>query len=74
MTLGVEEARARRVCRVCEKPIAWGGPVGWPFEFRSLVYPEQVTLDFGDEFAHAACLVTVEANPAPSVPDQREAT
>lgn len=52
----VEEARERRVCRICEQPVPSMGPKGWPTEFREMVYPVAVTLNFGDEFAHTQCL------------------
>jgi hypothetical protein len=33
-----------------------GAPLGWPYEFGLMVYPIEITLNFGDEFAHTACL------------------
>lgn len=59
----VSEARERRVCRVCGGPIDVTGPAGWSEDFGELVYPVAVTLDFGLEFAHTACLKG--ATPAP---------
>ena len=54
----VEEARRLGVCRICQKPIVSGPgfPKGWQFEFGKMVFPQAVTLNFGDEFAHTACL------------------
>jgi hypothetical protein len=52
----VDEAKRRRVCRVCEQTIHATGPVDWPDNFGMLVWPETVTLNFGEEFAHTACL------------------
>ena len=55
--MSVQEARQRRVCRICGQPIS---TEGWPRDafrdFASLVYPERVTLSFGCEFAHEKCL------------------
>jgi hypothetical protein len=55
----VEEARKARVCRICGGRIqipAGGSPQGWDHEFGRMVYPEKITLNFGDEFAHTDCL------------------
>jgi hypothetical protein len=53
----VAEAREKRVCRICEKPISLaGGPVDAPLEFGSQVFPQKLTFDFGAEFAHTDCL------------------
>lgn len=54
--LTVEEARKQRICRVCRRPIAGTGPTGWPLEFREMVWPVKVTLNFGEEFSHTDCL------------------
>ncbi len=55
--LTVEEAKARRVCRICEQPISNpGAPLDWTEEFGQMVYPIKVTLNFGEEFAHTECL------------------
>lgn len=59
--LSVEEARQRRVCRLCEQPVFPNGtpegqPMGWAHEFGKMVFPYQIILDFGREFAHAECL------------------
>lgn len=44
MSMTVEEARERRVCRVCGEAIhAPGGPLA-------------LTLNYGEEFAHTSCL------------------
>lgn len=55
----VEEARAAGVCRICNNSIRSvpGQPVGWQMEFGERVFPPPaLTLKFGDEFAHTACL------------------
>jgi len=53
----VAEAREKRVCRICELPISLSGtPKDAPLEFRQMVYPQKLTFNFGEEFAHTACL------------------
>lgn len=54
----VAEARERRICRVCGTPMGRGGgkPAGWEFEFGEMLWPEAITLKYGDEFAHTKCL------------------
>ena len=53
----VQEAKKRRVCRICKQRISTDG---WPknalHEFGKLVFPERIILNFGREFAHAKCL------------------
>lgn len=57
MSLTLEEARARRVCRVCGGPIEVGvQPAGWKDDYGAMVWPVALTLDFGREFAHTGCL------------------
>lgn len=57
----VEEAKNRRVCRICEQPIPNpGAPKGWTEEFGKMVFPIRVTLNFGEEFAHTDCLDNVD--------------
>jgi len=65
VSITVAEARSRRVCRICEQPISPGPgcPLGWETEFGRMVYPAAVSLDFGNEFAHTACLETSRATP-----------
>ena len=48
------------VCRVCEKPIGRGPgkPMGWTSQFGEMVFPEKITLNYGEEFAHTDCLKT----------------
>lgn len=59
--LTLEEAKRRRVCRVCGEPILVdGAPIGWTDEFGKMLYPVRVTLDFGREFAHTDCLAGCE--------------
>jgi NTP pyrophosphatase (non-canonical NTP hydrolase) len=53
----VKEARKKRVCRICGKPISLaGGPKDAEFEFSSQMWPQKITFDFGAEFAHTDCL------------------
>ena len=54
----VAEAKAARVCRICHQPIGGGhgAPEGWTECFDRQVVPERITLHFGAEFAHTACL------------------
>ena len=54
----IQEAKEKSVCRICEKPIGRGPgkPMGWTSEFREMVFPEKITLNFGEEFAHTDCL------------------
>lgn len=62
----VEEARENRVCRICGKPIVrdpGGMPKGWQTEFGKMVYPERVTLNFGEEHAHTGCLPPADEPP-----------
>jgi hypothetical protein len=53
----VEEARKNRVCRICGEPLPVPvAPRDWTIAFGEMVYPVAITLEFGDEFAHTACL------------------
>ena len=53
----VREAKAMQVCRICRQPISLvGAPARWMEEFDTTVYPVAVTLRYGAEFAHTACL------------------
>jgi hypothetical protein len=55
----VAKARIAGVCRVCGGAIPGGPgrPPGWQTGYGSLSFPPPaVTLNFGDEFAHTACL------------------
>lgn len=50
-------ARNLKVCRICGNKISTQGwPVGAAEDFGELIFPEKVTLNFGYEFAHTACL------------------
>jgi hypothetical protein len=64
LDMTVEEAREKRVCRVCKKPIydLKGTPKGAEEEFGSMVYPQKITYHFGKEFAHTDCLPKEESN------------
>lgn len=54
----VEEARKSKTCRICGEKIDLpaGQPKGWESEFREMFYPITITLNYGDEFSHTACL------------------
>lgn len=58
----VEEARKQGVCRVCGAPIPAVAhqPKGWQSDFGEVVWPLAITLKFGEEFAHTACLPEAE--------------
>jgi hypothetical protein len=69
--LTAPEARRLRVCRVCHAPIVIGAamPAGWYFDFFDLLYPTAITLDYGREYAHTACLAyrPTDSGPEPTV-------
>ena len=52
----VEEAQKLRVCRICEQEFSVPGPAGWPSQFKRMVFPVRVLLNFGQEFAHEDCV------------------
>jgi hypothetical protein len=53
----VLEARKKGVCRICGETIrAVGVPRGWQTNFGEMTWPQEITLKFGDEFAHTDCL------------------
>lgn len=55
----VDEARRNGVCRVCGNTMpkdASGQPKGWATTFGSMCWPEAITLNFGKEYAHTACV------------------
>lgn len=56
--LAVTKARLAGRCRICGEPIlAAAARRGWEHEFAVRTYPPPaVTLSFGAEFAHTACL------------------
>jgi hypothetical protein len=58
LDMTVAEAREKRVCRICRKPIPVlkGTPKGAEEEFGRMEYPQKVAYNFGDEFAHTDCL------------------
>lgn len=61
--LTLEEAKRTGRCRICggqiiEPGAPAGYPHGWKEEFREMLYPLAVTLNFGEEFAHTACLTS----------------
>lgn len=57
----VDEARKMGVCRICHEPISvQHAPGNWEFAFGEMLFPPPaVTLNFGAEFAHTACLERV---------------
>jgi hypothetical protein len=66
----VKEAREARVCRICGRPISLhGGPANAPFVFGEMTFPEQITFNYGEEFAHTDCLK--ERNELPRTPPDR---
>lgn len=53
----VLEAKAAGVCRVCREPIDLSeSPTGTAERFGSMVHPEKLVFNFGEEYAHQACL------------------
>lgn len=53
----VLEARAAGVCRVCREPIDLSGsPAGTADRFASMVHPEKLVFNCGEEYAHQSCL------------------
>lgn len=59
----VDEARKSGCCRICMVSFPHViAPEGWQFEFGELVYPIGITMNFGDEFAHTACLIAPPTN------------
>lgn len=54
----IYEAREQNRCRICGETIEMkgGNPVGWKDEFREMLFPVHVVLNFGKEFAHGKCL------------------
>ncbi len=57
----VQEAREKRVCRICGESLFVGGtPKDAPLEFGRMTYPIKVTFNFGEEYAHTDCLETEE--------------
>ena len=66
--LSLEEARESDRCRICHHSIrAECQPVGWKDRFDELLYPVQVVLHAGQEFAHKKCLP-----PEPPKPTKEE--
>ena len=59
MALPLIDAQERGVCRICGEPLlkdAKNLPAGWRTMFREQVWPDKITLNFGEEFAHTDCL------------------
>jgi hypothetical protein len=58
----LKTAQAKRICRICEQPIgvSTGRPAGWTDSFGEQLYPVRLTLNYGEEFAHTACLEKAE--------------
>lgn len=69
MPLTVEQARKKRVCRLCEQPVGSVGMADAPFDFQRQIVPIRVTYDFGKEFAHTKCLEQMDpVNPIKAPP------
>ena len=58
--LNVERARALGVCRICTKDIYLPYDSEYPEKFEKYAgrTVNDVTLDYGEEFAHTDCLIT----------------
>ena len=56
LPLGLAQRSAK--CRLCGEYFGGDGmlPRGWAYEFREMVFPTHVILNFGKECAHAKCL------------------
>jgi len=62
----VAEAKGKRVCRICGEAISVTAvPLSWTEDYGEMTWPIAVTLNFGEEFAHTACLNPKRGN-APS--------
>ncbi len=57
--LSLKEARQNNCCRICGRRIhgAEGGgkPLGWESEFGRMLFPVNIVLNYGEEFAHGSC-------------------
>lgn len=60
--ISLVEAKATGCCRICGGRIVEPGssppgyPVDWMNSFRKMVFPVNVVLNYGEEFAHSDCL------------------
>lgn len=55
LPLGLAQRSAK--CRICgESFFNEGLPQGWGHDYREMIYPVHVILNFGEECAHAKCL------------------
>ena len=56
--LTVEQARKERRCRVCGEPLGTNAmqPLGWHEDYREMVFPVAIILNFGAEYAHPKCV------------------
>ena len=62
--LALEEAKQSDRCRICHQSIkAEMQPAGWKDRFDKLLYPVNVILNYGEEFAHKNCLPPEPAKP-----------
>lgn len=66
----LEQAKKLGVCRICEQAFKQldTQPSGWKDRFDMLVFPERVVLNYGDEFAHEACLPATDKTDEPQLP------
>lgn len=79
MSISLVQAKQTHCCRLCEKPITVGEaqPKGWMENFGGQLWPEAITLDFGHEFAHTACVEKLQEMPHdecrqhPRIPEKR---
>lgn len=55
MPLGLAQRSAK--CRLCGQSFFTDSlPKGWAYNFREILWPVNVILNFGEECAHAQCL------------------
>ena len=67
--LSLEDAQERECCRICHQPVeveTGQQPIGWKTRFVELLYPTNLVLNRGSEFAHKVCL---PAEKPPQPPD-----
>ena len=57
LPLRLDQAQRAYRCRICGGKIRIDGCVsGWQSKFGSMIHPMELTLNFGEEFAHTDCL------------------
>lgn len=64
MSMTVKEAQEKCVCRLCGESVSFvGQPIFWKTEFGKRMFPGKIlVLNFGEEFAHEACLAKENDN------------